>query len=74
MKEVRIRLLLEALKETGYRDQVDGQGEMMMGEMMKEEMKEKGDDETYISAFIGSPSASDFELPRICMLERMFTD
>jgi hypothetical protein len=34
----------------------------------------EGDNEAFISAFVSSPSASDGELPRICVLERMFTD
>ena len=40
----------------------------------KEGDEGEGDDEAFISAFVSSPSASDGELPRICVLERMFTN
>jgi hypothetical protein len=45
-----------------------------MGETVMRDLKEKGGDESYMLAFIIPPFASDDELPRICVLERTFTD
>jgi len=52
------RLLLEALEEIEFLDQVDGQGQRMMGKIMKK----KEDDKAYILAFLSfsSPQIASF--------------